>query len=218
MPSKKLSLLIIPTVSITLTLLFFLIYPSAETIKTHKLSTTKTNTELINYIDQYNSLIFNVNHQLRINNYPVVVDYSISSDEKIELSIKINQENTKKTIENIEKITIDTIKQNKFDPALFNIDITKYNEPFFEKNTTSTRLSYNDLTGYIGEKLFVKYNLPLSLHHEVLPENVKITLNLPTDYQTYNIKIKNTILDIIEQHNFDPNLFQIDITNNIKNN
>ena len=155
MPSKKLSLLVIFTISITITLLFFLSHSSAETPKNHKLSTTKTNTELINYINQYNSLIFNLNHQLRINNYPGVIDYSISSDDKIELLIKVNQDITEITKKDIKKITIDTIKQNKFDPVLFHIDITEYNdEPFFQENTASIRLSYNDLIGYIGEGTF----------------------------------------------------------------
>lgn len=215
MPNKKFFQWMIPSIGITLTLLFFFIHPSAETTKSIVPSTTKSNTELITYIDKYNLLVFNIKHQLRINGYPVVVDYAISSDEKIELLIKINQENTKQTTEKIIQKVGDTIRQNNFDLASFHINVTNYDEPS-PTNITSTRLSYNDLIGYIGEKLFAKYNIAFSLQHEVLPKNINITLNLPTNYQTHNVEIRNSILGTIKQHNFNPILFQINLTNSIK--
>lgn len=217
MSSKRFLTRIIPSGGIILALFFFFIYASAETVNTSKPSVARSNTELINYIDKYNLLIFNINHQLRTNSYKTIVDYSISSDEKIELQIKVNQEVIKKTKEKITQIVIDTIKKNEFDPASFHINVTGYDQPFQKTDTTSTRLSYNDLIGYIGEKLFVKYNIAFSLQHKFLPENINITLDLPTNYRTHNVEIQNTIFDIIKQHNFDSSLFQIDITNNIKN-
>lgn len=215
MSSKRLFLLVIPSGALILALFFVFTNSSAETTNSFNSSPIKSNSELINTIKQYDLLIFNINHQLRINNYPTILDYSISSDNKIELLITINQEVTKVTTEKITQIVVDTIKQNEFEPDLFRITLLRYNELTEKTNISSTRLSYNDLIGYIGEKLFVKYNISFSLKHEILPEHINITLNLPTNYQTNYTEIRNIILDTIKQHNFDPGLFQIDITNSI---
>ncbi len=126
--SKRLFTLVIPSGGIILALFFFFTNSSAETSNTLNSSPIKSNTELINYIDKYNLLISNINHQLRINDYPTILDYSISSDKKIELLININQEITQETTKKITQIVIDTIKQNKFEPNLFRINITKYDE------------------------------------------------------------------------------------------
>lgn len=216
MLKKKSFKLILPFVAVTTILPFFLIPSSAETTETSTSSTIISNTDILNYIDQYSLVVSDIKRELRINNYPVIVDYLISSDQKIELLIKTNEKVTKKTKGEISQITENTIKENKFDPLSFSITITNYDQPTQNTNTSTIRLSYNDLIGYIGEELFSKYDTALSLHYEFSSEKIKIVLNLPMNSQINNIEIKGVILDIIKQHNFNPDIFQIDITNNIK--
>jgi len=213
---KKPFKLLLPFVTLTIMLSFFLIHSSAETTENLKSSTIKSNTDLMNYINKYNSLILDIKQELINNDYPVVIDYSISSDQKIELLIKTNEENTKKTKEQIAQLTTEIIKGNKFNPSLFKINITNYYEPTQNTNSSSTRLSYNDLIGYIGEELFAKYDIPFSLQYNFSPEKIKIALNLPTNSEIGDIEIQNTILEVIKQQGLNPDIFQIDITKNIK--
>ncbi|KGR81689.1 hypothetical protein [Lysinibacillus odysseyi] len=207
--------LILPFLAATIILSPLLIHSSAETIETSLSSTIKSNTELQYYIDKYKPLVMNITDELRNNGYSVVVDYSLSSDEKIELLIKTSEKNTKKTLEAISQIIENTINENKFTPSSFSMTITNYYEPAENTNTSSIRLSYNDLIGYIGEELFAKYDVALSLHYEVSSKKTKLALSLPVNFYINNEEIQDVMLDLIKQHKFSPHIFQIEITHNI---
>lgn len=219
MLKKKLFKIILPFAAVATILPFFLIHSLAETTETGESITSspiKSNKEILNYIEEYNLVVSNIKHKLRTNNYPAIVDYSISSDQKIELLITIKGKSTKKTINEITQVIENTIKENNFDSSSFSISITNYNQPNRNTNNSAIRLSYNDLIGYIGENLFAKYDIALSLDYEFSSEKVNIVLNLPINSQINNTEIQVEILDIIKQHNFNPDIFQIVITNNIK--
>lgn len=216
MLKKKTFKFILPFVAATIILSPFLIHSSAKTTETPTASTITSTTDLLSYVDKYNSVVTHITHELRNNDYPVVVDYSLLSNQKIELLIKTGEKMTKKSVEEILQLTENTLRKNKFDPTVFSITITNYYEPTQNTNTSSIRLSYNDLIGYIGEELFAKYDAAFSLQYEFSPEKTKITLNLPVNYHIDHEEIQEVMLDVIKQYYFNPDIFQIEITNNIK--
>lgn len=216
MVKRKLSFISL-FIGMAVVLLFFFITPSAEVMEEPEPSIINlTDKNLTDYIERYNFLILDIKKELHKNEFPVVLDYSISSNGKIDLIIKTNQENNKKTVGKITEIVSEIIKQNNFDLNSFQIDIDNYYEPQKDMNKTSVRLSYNDLIGYIGESLFSKYNIAFSLEYEVSLEIVKLKLNLPTNQTDKNVEIEQIVFDTIRQYNFDSNLFQVDISNNLK--
>lgn len=174
-------------------------------------SVTYTTNELIPYIEKYRSLIFRIDEQLCDNGYPSVIDYAMLTNEKIEILIRLAEVNDMKKSEDIIQIVNTMIEKEKFDPTMFQINISKLSEPTLN---SENRLSYYDLMGYIllamGEKDFGGF----SLDYKILPETTEITIKLADLInETQKTEIQEIVNHVLKQNDFDPSMFQVNISN-----
>lgn len=177
-----------------------------------------TNNELIVYTKEYERLVSDLRYRLHKKNYGFILDYAISSDEKVDLLIKLPDKEIKKsTKKEIQQLITKIIEQNDFDPNLFQIRIESYYEITKEGNRSSVRLSYNDVMGHILENMLKEDYNTFSIEHKISPENINVTINLPIGESDESTKkeLEQIAVDVIKQNNFDPNLFQITVTNHI---
>jgi len=177
-----------------------------------------TNNELIVYTKEYERLVSDLRYKLHKKNYGFILDYAISPDEKVDLLIKLPDKEIKKsTKKEIQQLITKIIEQNDFDPNLFQISIESYYEIAKEGNRSSVRLSYNDVMGHILENMLKEDYNTFSIEHKIFPENINVTINLPIGESDESTKkeLEQIAVDVIKQNNFDPNLFQITVTNHI---
>ncbi|WP_042473050.1 hypothetical protein [Bacillus ndiopicus] len=174
-------------------------------------TTPYTYNELLPYIEKYKSLIFYINKDLRDQGYPSIVDYALLSDEKIEILIKLKENNERVASKNIQQIVKSVIEKQNFNPAIFQINISNMNKPTVKNEN---RLSYYDLMGYILLDMMEKNFEAFSLDYAILPENTEIIVKLADTIDENSRKeIQQIVSNILKQNNFDSNMFQINITN-----
>ena len=94
--------------------------------------------------------------------------------------------------------------------------INSYKESKEEVNNFSEIISYHDLINLIGFDLQEKGYEEITLNYTILPdENVEIVIILADENMDDNIqeKVQQIAIDDIIANNFDPQFFQITITN-----
>ena len=174
-------------------------------------------TDVTLYIQQYDKLIDEINQEIRKIGIGFVLDYAILPDENIEILIKLPSEKIKRsTKKEITQIVTRVLKESNSDPDLFRIHISSYYKTTKEHTSSSVRLSYNDLMGYIMQELEKQNYSTFSLEYKVASEKVELIINLPVDNDVAaNSKAEQIATDIIKLHHFDKDDFQINITNGI---
>ena len=174
-------------------------------------------TDLTIYIQQYDELINEIKQELRKAGIGFVLDYAILPDENIEILIKLPSEKIKRsTKKEIKQIVNGVIKENNSDPDLFQLQISSYYKTPKENTRFSVRLSYNDLMGYLMQELEKQNYSTFSLEYKVASEKVELTINLPIENDTaVNPKVEELATDIIKQHHYDKDDFQINVVNEI---
>lgn len=175
------------------------------------------NNDLISNIQKYDNLIGDIRINLQEKGYGFVLDYAILPDENIELIIKLPNERIEISAKkDIHKIAIGVIKENNFDPKLFQIRTENYYGSTKDISKSSIRLSYNDLLGHILKGLEEGDGGTFSLYHEISTEDIRIVISVPIETnKSKKENIEQIALNIIKQNSLDPNLFQIDVINSI---
>lgn len=178
---------------------------------------SEISTDLTVYIQQYEELITEIKQVLRKADIGFVLDYAILPDENIEILIKLPNEKIKRsTKKEITKIVNGVLEENDYEPERFHLQISSFHKPPKESKRFSVRLSYNDLMGYIMQELEKQSYLTFSLEYKVAPEKVELTINLPVDYDTVgNSKVEQIATDVIKQHHYSKDDFQINVINTI---
>lgn len=173
-------------------------------------ATTYTNNELIKYSEKYRNLIFNINNELRIKGYPSIVDYALSTDENIELLIKIPEViNAPKTKE-IQQIVNNVLQQSKSNSNLFQVNLSSYYEPPIKNKN---RLSYYDLMSYILEDMVRKGYKTFSLDYSILPDTIEITVKIDSISENSKNEIQQIVDDVLKQNKFESDMFQLNLSN-----
>ena len=174
-------------------------------------------TDLTVYIQQYDDLINEIKQELRKAGIGFVLDYAILPDENIEILIKLPSEKIKRsTKKEIKQIVNGVITENHSDPDLFQLQISSYYKTPKENTRFSVRLSYNDLMGYLMQELEKQNYSTFSLEYKVASKKVELTINLPIENDTaVNPKVEELATDIIKQHHYDKDDFQINVVNEI---
>ena len=174
-------------------------------------------TDLTVYIQQYDELINEIKQELRKAGIGFVLDYAILPDENIEILIKLPSEKIKRsTKKEITQIVTGVITENDSDPDLFQLQISSYYKTSKENTRFSVRLSYNDLMGYLMQELEKQNYSTFSLEYKVASKKVELTINLPIENDTaVNPNVEKLATDIITQHHYNKDDFQINVVNEI---
>lgn len=169
------------------------------------------------YIREYDGLINEIKQELRKADINFVLDYAILPDENIEILIKLPSEKIKRsTKKEIKQIVNGVITENHSDPDLFQLEISSYYKTPKENTRFSVRLSYNDLMGYLMHELEKQNYSTFSLEYKVASKKVALTINLPIENDTtVNPKVAELATDIIKQHHYNKDDFQINVVNEI---
>lgn len=169
------------------------------------------------YIRQYEELMNEIEQELRKADIGFVLDYAILPDENIEILIKLPSEKIKRsTKKEITQIVTGVLEGNNMERTDFLLDISSYHKPPKENKQSSVRLSYNDLMGYIMQELEHQDYSTFGLEYKMASEKVELIVNLPVDNDpAFNSKVEQIATDIIEQHHYDKNDFQINVVNTI---
>ena len=174
-------------------------------------------TDLTIYVQKYSDLIQEITQNLRINKIRFVLDYALLPDKTIEIIIKLPSKDIEnKTKVEIEKLVTEVLRESKFNPDLFHMNISSYYETSPEDGRSSIRLSYNDLMGNLMQELEKRNHLTFGLEYTVSSRNVELIINLPVQ-STENTKqeVEQIVKGIIEQNKYDINDFQITILSSI---
>ena len=167
---------------------------------------------------ELDNLMGQISRSLHDENYGFVLDHAVLPNENIEIIVKLGTEEVdEKTKKEIQKIATDVIKQNDFDSELFQFNVTSFNNSEKEGKRISQRLSYNDLMGDIMQTLSEK-GFDIAVQGKVSSDqNVEIILVLAPDKLVGKTKkeVQKLAIDVIEKNNFDPEIFQFNITNYI---
>ena len=203
-----------------LLLCLLLIFSFSAVLLTNNKSAKEVDTRSTNltvYIQQYDDLINEIKQELRKADIGFVLDYAILPDENIEILIKLPSEKIKRsTKKEITQIVTGVITENNSDPDLFQLQISSYYKTPKENTRFSVRLSYNDLMGYLMQELEKQNYSTFSLEYKVASEKVELTINLPIENDTaVNPKVEKLATDIIKQHHYDKDDFQINVVNEI---
>lgn len=178
---------------------------------------SELSTDLTTYMEQYEELINEIKQELRKADIGFVLDYAILPNENIEILIKLPTEKIKRSAKKeITQLVNGVIKENNAVTDRFRLQISSYHKIPKRNTHFSARLSYNDLMGYIMQELENRDYSTFSLEYKVAPEKVELNISLPVDYDTNgNSRVEQIATDIIEQHHYDKDDFQINITNEI---
>ena len=164
---------------------------------------------------ELNSLMWQIRNNLNSENYGLVLDHAVLPNGNIEVIVKLGSNKIdKKTKEDIQQIATNVIKQNDFDSDIFQFNITSFYNSEKEGNHISQRLSYNDLMGDIMLSLN-ELGYDVAIQGEVSSDNnVIIKLVLPHDKFDEKTKkeVQNFAIDVIKKNNFEPEIFQFNIT------
>lgn len=181
-------------------------------------SLTKIQTDLTNYVEEYDSLIDEITNVLRTNNVELFLDYAILPDEKVEILIKVpSNDMAETTKDEIEQVVIRTLKENNSNPDLFLVHISSFYEKSTEVERLSTRLSYNDLIGYIKQELESKNHSTSSLDYKISSKKVELIIDLPVNSSAAVKKEAEQIArTIIEQNHYNIDDFEITIISMIQ--
>lgn len=172
-----------------------------------------SNNELLNLIDQYNSLIVNISEKLRSEKYGFLLDYGVLPNGKIEIIVNLPDNVLKGTKGKIESLIVEVVKENKLNPDSFEINIRNH---FKQYKTQSVGLSYNNLMGYILEQMTEKKYGSFSVSHNISSESINIEINLTEDKNDSTQKeVKDLVEKIITENDLNPKNFNVVITNNI---
>ena len=161
------------------------------------------------------NLMGQIRKSLRDGNYGFILDHAVLPNENIEVIVKLGSLKVdEKTKKEVKQIATDVIKENDFDSEIFQFNITSFYSSEKEGNHFSQRLSYNDLMGDIMLSLN-ELGYDVAVQGEISSDkNVVITLVLPHDKFDEGSKkeVQQFATDVIEKYNFEPEIFQFNLT------
>lgn len=172
-----------------------------------------SNNELLSYIQQYQFLISDIFNALRKESFSFQLDYGVLPSGKIELLVSLPEEMDQVAKGKMEEIMLDCIQKNNLNPISFQLTLKGLYEP---AATESTRLSYNDVMANLFETMTNQNYGAFSVEHSITSESIQVMINLTEDKNDgMKKKAQQLAEDIIRQHQFDVQAFQIEVQNKI---
>ncbi|WP_445477337.1 hypothetical protein ACULLL_12425 [Lysinibacillus irui] len=172
-----------------------------------------SNNELLSYIQQYQFLISDIFNALCKEFFSFQLDYGVLPSGKIELLVSLSEEMDKMAKKKMEEIMLDCIQKHNLNPISFQLTLKDLYEP---AATESTRLSYNDVMANLFETMNDQNYGDFSVEHSITSESIQVMINLTEDKNAgMQKKAQQLAEDIIRQHQFDVQAFQIEVQNKI---
>lgn len=174
-----------------------------------------SNNELLSYIQHYQFLISDIVNALHKENYSFHLDYGVLPNGKIELLVSLPDKVDLLSKQKIEEIILDCIRENDLNPISFQITLKNFDEP---AATDSTRLSYNDVMADLFEAMMAQNYGVFNIDHSITSEYVQIIINLTEEKNgVIQKEVQQLAEETIKQHQFDLQLFHIEVQNKIVN-
>ncbi|MEG0381413.1 MAG: hypothetical protein RR603_06920, partial [Kurthia sp.] len=171
---------------------------------------TYTNVELMQYHKKYAGLIHSIQTDLRKHENRFTVDFSMITDEKVEILIQKLENNKKlkpREMENIEKSINQSITRQQFDPATFQIQFANATQLGLMKEN---RLSYHDLMESIRTPLLELGVTAFRLDYEISPESTAVTITFTTPIsEKLKMEIQQIGNGVVENNYFDARMVEI---------
>ncbi|MFL1997398.1 MULTISPECIES: hypothetical protein [Lysinibacillus] len=172
-----------------------------------------SNNELLSYIQQYHFLISDIFNALCKESFSFQLDYGVLPSGKIELLVSLPEEMDIVAKKKMEEIMLNCIQKNDLNPISFQLTLKDLYEP---AATESTRLSYNDVMANLFETMIDQNYGDFSVEHSITSESIQVMINLTEDKNAgMQKKAQQLAEDIIRQHRFDVQAFQIEVQNKI---